>query len=113
MRLLFTVEDVFTIPGRGVVLTPELVPVGREVFRNGDPLRLRRPDGSEDIVNIGGLGFAKVLNSRCQVLIFLRDKSKADVPVGTGVWSVIDQLRSRQLILSKTATLPRDLIRRP
>lgn len=88
MRLLFTVADVFTIPTRGIVLTPELVPVGQEVFRVGDPLRLRRPDGSEDIVKIGGLEFGKVLNARCQLLVFLRDRSKADVPVGTEVWSV-------------------------
>jgi hypothetical protein len=88
VRLLFKVTGVFTIPTRGIVLTPELVPVGQEVFRVGDPLRFRWPDGSEDIVKIGGLEFAKVLNAPCQLLVFLRGKSKADVPIGTEVWSL-------------------------
>ena len=88
VRLLLTVTDVFTIPNRGIVLIPELVPVAQEVFRVGDPLRVRRPDGSEDTVQIGGLEFTKVLNAPCQLLIFLRSKSKDDVPIGTEVWSV-------------------------
>jgi hypothetical protein len=67
VRLLLTVADVFTIPNRGIVLTPELVPVGREVFNVGDSLRLRRPDGSDDIVQIGALKFAKVRNARSQL----------------------------------------------
>jgi hypothetical protein len=67
---------------------PELVPVGQEVFRVGDLLRLRRPDGSEEVVEIDGLEFAKVLNLPCQLLVFLSGKSKADIPVGTEVWSV-------------------------
>lgn len=36
-----------TVQDRGIVLLPELRPVGDERFRVGDPLRLRRPDGSE------------------------------------------------------------------
>jgi len=88
MRLLFIVTDVMTIPNRGVVLLPELVLIEQEVFRIGDPLTLRRPDGSEEVVEIGGLEFAKVLNAPCQLLVFLRGKSRADVPIGTEVWSM-------------------------
>ena len=54
----------------------------------GDPLRLKRPDGTEELVKIGGIEFAKVLNGPCQVLVLLSDRSKEDVPLGTEVWSV-------------------------
>ena len=57
MRLLFTVTEAFTVQSRGVVLLPELNFVGEEKFRVGDPLRLRRPNGIEDSVRIGGLNF--------------------------------------------------------
>jgi hypothetical protein len=88
VRLLFTVSQTFTIQGRGITLLPELKPVGGEVFMVGDPLRLKRPDGTEDTVKIGGLGFAKVLNAPCQLLVLLRNVNEEDVPPGTEVWSV-------------------------
>ena len=50
VRLLFTVTETFTVQGRGIVLLPELRPVGDEHFRVGDLLKLRRPDGREDLV---------------------------------------------------------------
>jgi len=43
------------VQGRGVVLLPELRPIAGEEFRVGDPLMLKRPDGAEDMVRIGGL----------------------------------------------------------
>ena len=46
MRLLFTVTEAFTVPGRGVVLLPELTFVGDEKFRVGEPLRLRFANGA-------------------------------------------------------------------
>jgi hypothetical protein len=53
MRLLFTVTDLLSIPGRGVVLLPELTLVGEERSRVGDPLMLRGPDGIDGTVPIG------------------------------------------------------------
>src|SRR6266581_1386688 len=88
VRLLFTVTETFTVQGRGIVLLPELQPVGDEHFRNGDPLRLRRPDGSEDLVPIGGLTFLCALEEKCQLVVLLSGKEKGYVPVGTEVWSV-------------------------
>lgn len=87
-RLLLTVSQTFTVPGRGVTLIPELSPIGDEIFKVGDPLRLKRPDGTEDIVRIDGFEFAKVLNAPCQLLVHLSGKRKEDVPIGTEVWSV-------------------------
>jgi len=87
-RLLFTVEETFTVQGRGVVLLPELKPLGEERFKVGDPLILKRPDGAEDKVSIAGLELLKPLNGRCQLVVMLSGKSKEDVPIRTEVWSV-------------------------
>jgi hypothetical protein len=88
VRLLFTVSQTFTIEGRGLSLLPELRPVGNESFNVGDPLRLKRPDGTEEIVDIGGIELAKVLRGPCQALVLISGKEKEDVPIGTEVWSV-------------------------
>lgn len=88
VRLLFTVTESFTVQGRGIVLLPELKPVGDEHFQIGDPLRLRRPDGSEDLVAIGGLNFLCALGEKCQLVVLLSGKEKEYAPIGTEVWSV-------------------------
>jgi hypothetical protein len=49
------VEDTFTIKGRGLVLVPGILPEGDERFRAGDPILLRKPDGSAIATTIGGL----------------------------------------------------------
>ena len=88
MRLLFTVTGAFTVPGREVVLLPELTFVGDEKFRVGESLRLRFADGTEELVQIGGLQFLKPLSGNCLPVIMLRGKSKDDVPAGTEVWAI-------------------------
>src|SRR6516225_1633154 len=75
VRLLFTVTETFTVSGRGVVLLPELTFVGEEKFSVGEPLRLRRPDGAEEAVPIGGLEFLKYYG-KCQGAIMLSGKGK-------------------------------------
>jgi hypothetical protein len=90
MRLLFTVTETFAVPRRCVVLLPELKPIGEETFKVGDPLRLRRPNGVEDVVQIGGLELLNPLDGKCQLVVTLSGIEKEDVPVGTEVWSVGD-----------------------
>jgi hypothetical protein len=87
---LFIVEDTFAIKGRGLVLAPGIVPVGEERFRVGDPLLLKRPDGSTVDVSIGGVELL-CPNPRHNVVIMLKGLSKEDVPVGTEVWSSVGQ----------------------
>jgi len=87
-RCLFTVTETLAVRGRGVVLLPELKPVGAEKFIVGGPLTLRRPDGSEELVRIGGLEFLKPLEGKCQLVVALWGKTKEDVPIGTEVWSI-------------------------
>jgi translation elongation factor EF-Tu-like GTPase len=83
-RHLFTVEDTFTIRGRGTVLVPGIVPEGGERFRIGDALRLRRPDGSEVEATIDGIEFFSVPAGTYPIVVGL---PKLDVPLGTEVWS--------------------------
>ena len=86
-RLLFKVDNTFLIRARGLVLVPGIVPVGDERFRVGDPLRLKRPDGSEVETAISGLEmFMETMKPDIPVL--LKGLGKEDVPIGTEVWSV-------------------------
>jgi hypothetical protein len=85
-RCLFKVEDTFLIKDRGLVLAPGIVPIGDERFRVGDPITLRHPDGTRVCTVIGGLEFL-CPNPRHDVVIMLQGFAKADVPVGTEVWS--------------------------
>jgi hypothetical protein len=86
-RLLFVVEDTFAITGRGLVLVPGILPEGDERFRVGNSILLRKPDGSTVETRIGGLELL-CPNPRHDVVIMLKDRTKADVPIGTEVWSV-------------------------
>jgi len=53
----------------------------------GDCIQLRKPDGSSMVTRIGGLELL-CPNPRQDVVIMLRDAAKADVPLGTEVWSI-------------------------
>ena len=99
-RRLFTVEDTFTIRGRGLVLVPGIIPVGTERFKVGDPIILLRPDGTKLCSPIGGLELSTP-NPNHDVRIFLNGRSKADVPIGTEVWSV-DQAKSASTTADNT-----------
>ena len=85
-RLLFVVEDSFEFKGRGLVPLPGILPVGDENFHVGDPIVLKRPDGSQLRTTIHLLLLMNP-NPRNEVVILLEDLSKRDVPVGTEVWA--------------------------
>jgi hypothetical protein len=87
--LLFTVEDVFQLSGRGCVLVPgPIAEVGGPEVRVGDPIRLVKPDGSHVDTFIRGIEMIgrrpppKVLTAP---ILLPAELSKADVPVGTKV----------------------------
>jgi hypothetical protein len=88
-RCLFTVEDTFIIKGPGLIPVPGVVPIGKERFRIGDPLLLKRPDGTSLGATIDGLELL-CPNPRGDVVILLKDFSKENTPVGTEVWSVTE-----------------------
>jgi hypothetical protein len=78
--LLFVVEQVFSVTGRGVILLPGL---GKNVVRVGTPIQLVRPDGSKLGTKIRGIGF----NEFHDILVG-QELRKEDVPVGTEVWTI-------------------------
>ncbi len=82
MPLLFTVEDVFTIHHRGIILVPGIIPAVSERFRVGDALRLRRPDGSEVETRIDSI---ELTSGKAAFPIVVR-LAKSEVPIGTEVW---------------------------
>ena len=86
-RCLFTVVDTFLIRGRGLVPVPGIIPVGDERFRVGDPLLMKRPDGTTLRTVIGRLEHLHP-NPRHDVVVLLEELGKEDVPIGTEVWSV-------------------------
>jgi hypothetical protein len=88
-RLLFIVQHVVTIKGRGVALIPGIVPEEGEAFRVGDPLELRRPDGSVIKTRIGSLELLDPRPRPDEATVMLPiSVTTPDVPVGTEVWSV-------------------------
>jgi hypothetical protein len=89
-RCLFIVDDAIFIKGRGLVPIPGILCQGEERFRVGDPVLLKRPDGSCLIWKIGGIELINCLPPRPknEVVILLRGLSKDDVPIQTQVWSV-------------------------
>jgi hypothetical protein len=89
-RRLFIVEDTFSIKGRGLVPVPGILPEGEERFRVGDPILLRRPDGSCLEWRIGGIEMilCSPPKPRHDVVILLKNLGKDDLPIGSEVWSV-------------------------
>lgn len=89
-RCLFVVENTFFIRGRGLVPFPGIVPQGDERFYIGDPISLRRPDGSCLDWAISGIEMINCTPPRRhnEVVIVLHGLSKDDVPIGTEVWSI-------------------------
>ena len=87
MRLLFEVEDVFDISGRGCVLAP-VVPDGLDFkIRANDHIQLRTPTGRVFDTHIAFIELLKMESGPCRMAIMLpRDLAKNDVPVGTEIW---------------------------
>jgi hypothetical protein len=77
--LLLTVEQVFLITGRGIVVLPGL---GDNVVRVGTRVRLVRPDKSTLDTNICGIGFNTL------DILLGPEVRKEDVPIGTEVWLI-------------------------
>jgi len=91
-RRLITVEDVFEVSGRGICPVPA-VPyalmksdVGEEL-KVGDTLELRKPNETLMRVKLCGLGRFSPDKGGLG-LVLSPTLSKADVPIGTEIWTV-------------------------
>jgi len=88
MTLLFKVEDVFDISGRGCVIAPAM-PTGADFkIRAKDQIQLRTPAGQAVDTHIASIELLKPQDgSACRMAIMLpRDLVKQDIPIGTEVW---------------------------
>jgi hypothetical protein len=88
-RLLFKVEDVFVIQGRGVLLAPGYPSLPEEAFKVGDALELRRPDHTILKSTIAGVSILPSPDpaTSIQMAFFLPPQvAKDDIPIGTEVW---------------------------
>lgn len=88
---LFTVDDVFEIPGRYVIPTPG-VPVSICGIRNDLPIELRRPDGTTLQSKVASVPMIDPYDPKRPTVIALRGISKQDLPVGTEIWMNDDLL---------------------
>jgi translation elongation factor EF-Tu-like GTPase len=85
---MFTVEDVFNIKGRGVVLTGWLTEGYKPGYKTGDKIVIKRPYGPDVYATIRGI---EQLNncfgsSRENIgLLLSEDIAKGDVPRGSVV----------------------------
>jgi hypothetical protein len=91
MTLLFKVEDVFAISGRGCVIMPSIPADSDFKIRVKDQIKLRTPDGLVLDTQIAGIEFAhgtKQDGSKISrmAIILPRDIPKDDIPKGTEVW---------------------------
>jgi hypothetical protein len=88
MTLLFKVEAVFDISGRGRVIAPA-VPAGADFsIRVNDQVQLRTPDGRVLDTHIASIDFLNPQDgSTCRMAIMLpHDLAKQNIPTGTEVW---------------------------
>jgi hypothetical protein len=90
-RLLFTVSDRFLIRGRGLVVVPGIPATCTDRILVGDPILLKRPDGSALAWTIGGIEMfienRKPYEPNRDMPILLTGLGKEDVPVGTEIWT--------------------------
>jgi NADPH-dependent 2,4-dienoyl-CoA reductase/sulfur reductase-like enzyme len=75
------------IDGQERILVPEVNSTGNnERFHVEDPVRLRKPDGTYGLAAIAEIMLLHGQVGRVGVL--LRNMTKAEVPIGTEVWSI-------------------------
>jgi hypothetical protein len=77
--LLFIVEQVFLITGRGVTLLPGL---GKNFVPVGTQIKLVRPDKSVLHTKIAGITF------ETRDILVGPEIRKEDIPIGTEVWTI-------------------------
>jgi translation elongation factor EF-Tu-like GTPase len=91
MTLLFKVENVFGISGRGCAIVPAVSAGVDFGIRAKDEIQLRTPDGHVIDTHIASIELLKPQDgSACRMAIMLpRDLVPQDVPTGTEVWLLL------------------------
>jgi translation elongation factor EF-Tu-like GTPase len=97
MILLSKVEDVFEIEGRGCVLVPGIYEsvLKNVVVRRGDPIELKKPDGSSVQTHVEAVEVLdRVDRTNSVVVVLPAEFSKRDIPIGTEIWLREDEKHS-------------------
>ena len=91
-KYLFTIESVWTITGRGLILGPGVGADEAMRIPRGAKIELRRPDGTDLVTEIDAIEYPPSLrwlevpeNPRYGVIVRGEIK-KSDVPIGTEVY---------------------------
>jgi hypothetical protein len=79
---LLVVEDCFDIPQRGVLLTPALPFTDNPLTNQNCDATIVMPDGSL-LQGNAEIGLIHLNGGRWRRLVFLKNLSKADVPIGS------------------------------
>jgi translation elongation factor EF-Tu-like GTPase len=85
VTLVATIEDIFTITGRGVVVVPALLSECR--VRSGDPIQLRRSDGTvknTSIFSVESLNLGS--GKRRPAFMLAHNIAKEDIAEGDEIW---------------------------
>jgi hypothetical protein len=85
-RLVFTVADSFTVRGLGLTLFPQAGQLDHGL-QIGDPLELRRPDGTTRRATVVCLSPVHANPTPFWALVF-PGWQPVDAPIGTEVWLV-------------------------
>jgi hypothetical protein len=87
LKRLSIVEDIFQITGRGLVVMPGVPCGGNWRVKIGDPIVLKRPDGSQVTTVIRGIEMGGRSRSRPMIpLVLGSELTKDAVPIGTEIW---------------------------
>jgi hypothetical protein len=89
--LLFCVEDVFDIRGRGCIVVPGIPKSVERKIRIGSTVRLKHPDGSEVETMIRGIEMGGSPDFPAIPILLGAEISKVQIPIGTEVWVQLEK----------------------
>ncbi len=88
MKLLIVVDDIFEFQDGTLHFAPLVEIPALEGLKAGDPLELRRPDGTTFLTTLYGLDWPSPMRGKMGLSVN-KPLTKADIPVGTEIWKVV------------------------
>jgi hypothetical protein len=88
VRLLIVVDDTFELQDGTLHFSPLVAIPSLEGVKAGDPLELRRPDGTTIHATLYGLDWPSPMCGKMGLSVN-KPLTKADIPVGTEIWTVV------------------------
>jgi hypothetical protein len=87
VKLLLVVDDVFEFQDGTLHFSPLVTIATFEGLKAGDPLELRRPDGTAIRTPLYGFDWPSPMRGQWGLSVN-KPLTKADIPVGTEIWRV-------------------------